>query len=223
MIHADTWVKELFTKLQAEFGSRLIYLGLQGSYRRGEATESSDIDIVTVLESMTPDDLERYRRVVRTQPDSTKACGFICGIKELRGWPRYEIFQLVQDTQDYWGVLAELAPSVTRQDIREFVRIGAANLYHELCHRYIYTEDAASPIKLTGCSKSVYYLVLNRHYLRTGYFCRTRAELAAACDTPESQVMQSAVRLSAGVADDESFRRDFTLLLEWCQNILQEE
>ncbi|MBQ9141799.1 MAG: nucleotidyltransferase domain-containing protein [Lachnospiraceae bacterium] len=29
-----------------EFGDRLLYVGLQGSYLRGEATESSDIDIM---------------------------------------------------------------------------------------------------------------------------------------------------------------------------------
>ena len=56
---------ELLPQLQQAFGARLCYLGLQGSYRRGEATESSDIDVVVLLESVGLDDLDTYRSIVR--------------------------------------------------------------------------------------------------------------------------------------------------------------
>jgi hypothetical protein len=36
------WVREVLVRLQAAFGSRLLYLGLQGSRRRGDAGEMSD-------------------------------------------------------------------------------------------------------------------------------------------------------------------------------------
>ena len=50
MVSIETWMEELAGKLAGEFGPRLLFLGLQGSYGRGEANEDSDIDVVTVLD-----------------------------------------------------------------------------------------------------------------------------------------------------------------------------
>ena len=52
MFHPDTYIAALTEKLRAAFGDRLVYIGLQGSYLRGEATESSDIDIMVVVDAM---------------------------------------------------------------------------------------------------------------------------------------------------------------------------
>ena len=57
MFHPDTYIASLINLLQPVFGERLIYVGLQGSYLRGEATETSDIDIMAVIRDMTVADL----------------------------------------------------------------------------------------------------------------------------------------------------------------------
>ena len=49
MICVDTYISELIQLLKSKFDSRLCYVGLQGSYLRGEATDSSDIDIMVVI------------------------------------------------------------------------------------------------------------------------------------------------------------------------------
>ena len=41
------WCTLLAKKLKEAFGETLYFLGLQGSYRRGEATPDSDIDAVS--------------------------------------------------------------------------------------------------------------------------------------------------------------------------------
>ena len=79
MFHPDTYIAALTEKLRAAFGDRLVYIGLQGSYLRGEATETSDIDVMVVLRRMTPADLSAYRRAIEELPDAEKSCGFICG------------------------------------------------------------------------------------------------------------------------------------------------
>ena len=58
MINAETWMADLLPQLLQTFGARLRYLGLQGSYRRGEATEASDIDVVVLLDVVALDDLD---------------------------------------------------------------------------------------------------------------------------------------------------------------------
>ena len=54
MVDIKSWMGELLGKLQAVFGERLLYLGQQGSYLRGEATEQSDIDVMIVLDRVDP-------------------------------------------------------------------------------------------------------------------------------------------------------------------------
>lgn len=38
MIELESWLKAYADRMEAAFGERLVLLGLQGSYRRGEAT-----------------------------------------------------------------------------------------------------------------------------------------------------------------------------------------
>ena len=53
MVNIEHYISTLLDLLRQQFGSRLLYLGLQGSYLRGEATENSDLDIVVILDSLT--------------------------------------------------------------------------------------------------------------------------------------------------------------------------
>ena len=46
------WAKMLAEKALAHFGARVWFMGLQGSVRRGAATESSDIDFVLILDRL---------------------------------------------------------------------------------------------------------------------------------------------------------------------------
>jgi len=38
----DEWIDKLISKIKNEFGDRLSFIGLQGSYKRKEADDSSD-------------------------------------------------------------------------------------------------------------------------------------------------------------------------------------
>ena len=60
MFQPDSYISALLTLLKNAFSNRLLYMGLQGSYLRGEATENSDIDIMVVVETMTIADLDAY-------------------------------------------------------------------------------------------------------------------------------------------------------------------
>ena len=50
MLDANACMNDLAPRLRDAFGARLVYLGLQGSYARGEADERSDLDVMCVLE-----------------------------------------------------------------------------------------------------------------------------------------------------------------------------
>ena len=50
MIDITNWMQYFTQKLNETFENRVWFVGLQGSYARGEATETSDIDIVVILD-----------------------------------------------------------------------------------------------------------------------------------------------------------------------------
>ena len=132
------YVKTLTGALKAEFGDRLLYVGLQGSCMRGEAGENSDIDIMAVLDSLSPADMDAYRRVVKSLEYADRSCGFLCGRGELAGWNRCEICHLLHTTLDCFGELSKLVPEYTRADVLAYVQIMTGNLYHALCHSRVH-------------------------------------------------------------------------------------
>lgn len=91
MVDIDAWMGDFLPRLKKTFGPRLLFLGLQGSYGRGEADEDSDIDVVCVLDRVALADLDAYRTLARRMPEGEKACGFLCGAEELKHWPKYEL------------------------------------------------------------------------------------------------------------------------------------
>ena len=53
MIDMKVWTERFLTALDGCFGDRVWFVGLQGSYGRGEAGPDSDIDMVVILDRVT--------------------------------------------------------------------------------------------------------------------------------------------------------------------------
>ena len=64
MIRIEEYTQKLIDLLKHAFSDRLVYVGLQGSYLRQEATDTSDIDIMAVIDDLDFADLDRYRSVL---------------------------------------------------------------------------------------------------------------------------------------------------------------
>ena len=83
MIQIEKYLETLTALLQDSFGSRLFYVGLQGSYLRGEATVDSDVYIMAVIDRLDVPDLDTYRSCIQAAVYADKACGFLCGKEDL--------------------------------------------------------------------------------------------------------------------------------------------
>ncbi|MBO4914945.1 MAG: nucleotidyltransferase domain-containing protein, partial [Oscillospiraceae bacterium] len=79
MFDLDSYLNDLISSCQAAFGDRLLYVGLQGSYLRGEAHENSDIDVMVILDQFSVQDMDRYREILKRIGFYERSCGFICG------------------------------------------------------------------------------------------------------------------------------------------------
>ena len=165
MFSIEEYIESLTAELQACFGKRLLYLGLQGSYLRDEATESSDIDIMVILENMSVTDLDNYRKILVKVGNYERSCGFICGREEMQRWNPLEVCQLLHTTKDYYGRLADYMPPCTAEDQRNYVKLSLGNLFHELCHRYIHAARERNVSAFPYTCKSVFFILQNMHYL----------------------------------------------------------
>ena len=220
MIDGRKWVNELKGKLVAAFGERLLFVGFQGSYKRGEATEESDIDVVTILDRLELDDLKIYRGLVQGMPDREKACGFIAGKGEMASWPKHEIFQMERETEALHGSLKGLLPAVGRADAEESVRIAASGLYHLLCHTYLYGSDDEKEAVLKATYKSAFFTLQLLHYLATGTYCGTKTELLAELPGEQRQLLETSIE-----ARRRDFKTDmdahFEKLIHWTSDIMR--
>lgn len=217
MLDINEYTSSLTSRLLDIFGDRLVYVGLQGSYLRVEADENSDVDIMTVIDELKPKDLENYKSALT---DDVRDCGFICGKNELAHWNPLEICQLTHTTRDIYGSLMPLVPPYTTEDEINYIKFSLGALYHELCHRYIYTSTENCAEKLPYTFKSAFFILQNLYFIRTGDFINSKAELSSRLDGCERELMLTAKTMSDGGAYD--FERAFELIFSWCQKSIAE-
>lgn len=187
MFDIDKWSGEFCRRLQNEFKGRLRFVGLQGSYKRGEATDSSDIDMVVILDEVSPRDLQCYRKLIAQMPYSHKACGFISGVEILKNWPRFDVFQLYCDTKAFIGTLSDFIAPFDTDEIRQAVVAGASAIYHAAAHSLVFDpvpEEAAKPL-----CKSAFFVIRCERFLQTGAYPETKAEAFLSADERERRFL----------------------------------
>lgn len=189
MVDIEVWMGELAEKLTGRFGDRLLFLGLQGSYGRGEAGEDSDIDVVTVLDRVELEDLDEYRAAVRGMPEGEKACGFLCGAAELKSWPKYDLCQLARDVRAYRGELGPLLPPLGREDLAQAAAIGASGIYHAAVHTYLYAPKDNWPGFLKEAHKGAFFALRALYELRTGESVRAKRDLLPRLSGDEREIL----------------------------------
>ena len=208
----DEYLKSLISECRSAFENRLLYIGLQGSYLRGEANENSDIDIMMLLDHLTVKDMDQYRIILEKVGYSDKACGFICGRNEITRWNPLEICQLKHTTKDLYGTLTDYLPEASRKDEINYVKFSLGNLYHELCHRYIHATHDKNVMKLRGTCKGLFFLIQNMYYLESGRFVLTKRELKELVSDEDCMILSM-----AELPDGYDFHEAFSAVFHWCQ------
>ena len=212
MFDLNRYLDDLILNCQSAFGERLLYVGLQGSWLRGEAHENSDIDVMVILDRFSVQDMDAYRGILKEIGFYDKSCGFICGKDEMKRWNPLEVCQLRHMTQDLLGVLADYLPPATREDEINYVKLSLGNLYHELCHRYIHADRDRNTARFRNACKSVFYLIQNLHFLESGRFVISKKELKETVAQEDRTILEL-----AELPDDYDFDQAFSSLFGWCQ------
>ena len=191
------------------FNDNLLFLGIQGSYGRGEAKETSDIDPVIILQHCGKDEILRYRSYVDTLPEKDILCGFISSIEELRAWESADRAQLILDTKPVYRDLAELCPRITRDDIRRAVQQGACAIYHASSHNILH---ARNWLILPELYKSARFTIRMKQYLQTGVYVSALRDLTAIVGEEEKAILET---------QNPSTEDDAFMLLEWVSKTMR--
>lgn len=215
MIEINEYIKNIENKLKQKFGSRLLYLGLQGSYMRNEATENSDIDLMVIVDDLIVNDLKNYKNIILFENHYEKSCGFISGKEEMLHWNPLEICHLKNTTKDIFGKLSDFLPEYTQTDQVNYIKLSLNNLYHELCHRYIHSDIKENIASLPYTYKNVFFILQNIYFIKNNVFITTKKELTEKLVGDDKLIMKTAVKLSETPEYD--FDDAYNLIFSWCQ------
>ena len=218
MFRVDEYLNKLIISMKDVFGGRLLYVGLQGSYLRKEATENSDIDIMVIIDNLSVQDLDSYREIITQMEYYEKSCGFICGMDEFSKWNPLELCHILYSTKDYYGKLALLMPEYSEADIINYIKLSLGNMYHEMCHRYLHADRTQNYQQLPATYKNVFFILQNIYYLKTGVFCLTKKELLCKPDEVDKEIMTLSLEINSN--ETYNFELAFEKLFLWCQKTL---
>ena len=217
MIEMNAWMCSFLRALDDTFGQRIWFVGLQGSYARGEATEYSDIDIVVIFDMLSVEDIQAYKKMLDTLPHREKICGFLSGKNELLHWEPSDLFQFYYDTQPIRGTLDELLPLLDDATVERAIKIGACNIYHGCVHNMLHEKSEEI---LWGLYKSASFVVQAIAFRQAGEYIRCQKDLLSIVSSDERVIFETFLTLKNGGAMDFDFMSE--ALFAWAKKQIEE-
>ena len=215
MIELAPWLERFARLLRETFGNRVWFAGLQGSYARGEATDSSDIDPVVILDVLTQEDIASYDAMLNSLGRRDLVCGFLSGKDELLHWEPSELFQFCRDTKPVIGSLDEVLALVKPGDIDRAVRTGACGVYHACVHNMLYEKDVEI---LRGLYKTATFTIRATTCSRTGTYCSRLDELLQHTSAADREIVRAYLAMKSGAPVD--FAHASKTLFAWAKEII---
>ena len=214
MIDMTSWMNTFLRTLHETFADRVWFVGLQGSYGRGEATETSDIDIVVILDELSAMDIQTYHHMLDTLSLRELICGFLSGKKEIMNWEPSDLFQFCHDTTPIQGSLDAVMAAIDESAVNRAIKIGACNIFHGCVHNMLHekSEDI-----LRGLYKAASFVVQAIAFRQMKHYIRHQKELLEIVSSEERIIVETFLHLKNGGTADFNFmsERLFTWSKKW--------
>ncbi len=199
MIDITTWMHSFLLALEDTFTNRVWFVGLQGSYGRCEATETSDIDIVVILDELSATDIQAYHDMLDCLSHRELICGFLSGKTEIMNWEPSDLFQFCHDTTPIIGSLDEIMAVIDESAVSRAIKIGACNIFHGCVHNMLHEK---SDDILRGLYKSASFVVQAIVFKQTGRYMKQQEELRIVAAPNEQIIINTFLRLKNGATVD---------------------
>ncbi len=195
MIDINNWINTFLNALNDTFGDRACFVGLQGSYGRGEAHDTSDIDMVVILDHLSASDIHVYNAMLDGLPHRELICGFLSGKDELLNWESSDLFQFYYDTTPIKGSIEELLDVIDEAAVSRAIKIGACNIYHGCVHNMLHEKSADI---LRGLYKSASFVVQAIVFKQTGKYIKDQKEVLQIASYDERGIVETFLDLKSG-------------------------
>ena len=217
MIEISSWMNSFLQTLDHTFGSRVWFVGLQGSYGRGEATESSDIDVVVILDELSAMDIQTYNTMLDTLTHRELICGFLSGKQEIVNWEPSDLFQFCHDTTPIKGSLKEVMAAIDECSVNRAIKIGACNIFHGCVHNMLYekSEDI-----LRGLYKSAAFVIQAIAFKQTGTYIKHQQDLLPNVSSDERIIVETCMKLKNRESVDFNYASE--ALFSWSKKWIAE-
>ena len=210
MTDIELWMNTFLCAVNDTFADRVWFVGLQGSYGRGEATETSDIDVVIILDQLSATDIQAYNAMLDGLPYRELICGFLSGKDELLNWESSDLFQFYYDTTPIKGSLNELLSVIDESAVDRAIQIGVCNIYHGCVHNMLHEK---SKDILKGLYKSASFVVQAIAFKQTGNYIKHLKDLLGVVSSDEQEIVYTFVNLKNGGMID--FDLMSSILFDW--------
>ncbi len=217
MIDITAWMCTFLRTLQETFANRVWFVGLQGSYGRGEARDTSDIDVVVILDELSAGDIHAYHDMLDTLPHRDLICGFLSGKSEILNWEPSDLFQFCHDTTPIKGSLDEVLAVVDESAVDRAIKIGSCNIFHGCVHNMLYEKDEDI---LRGLYKSASFVVQAIAFKQTGSYIRHQKDLLQVVSSDERVILETFRGVKNGGTVE--FNSMSEVLFDWAKKWISE-
>ena len=217
MIDITVWMQKFLQILNETFRDRVWFVGLQGSYGRGEATETSDIDVVVILDELSAMDIHTYNTMLDVLPHRELICGFLSGKDEILNWESSDLFQFCYDTTPIKGSLDEVLAVVDKSAVNRAIKLGACNIFHGCVHNMLYEKNEDI---LRGLYKSASFVVQAIAFKQTGNYISHQKDLLQVVSSDERSIVETFLNLKIGGTVD--FNSMSETLFAWSKKWIAE-
>ena len=217
MIDITAWMCTFMQTLQETFANRVWFVGLQGSYGRGEARDTSDIDVVVILDELSAGDIHAYHDMLDTLPHRDLICGFLSGKREILNWEPSDLFQFCHDTTPIKGSLDEVLAVVDESAVDRAIKIGSCNIFHGCVHNMLYEKDEDI---LRGLYKSASFVVQAIAFKQIGSYIRHQKDLIQVVSPDERAILETFRAVKNGGTVE--FHSMSEVLFDWARKWISE-
>lgn len=218
LIDITVWINQFLQTINEIFGNRVWFVGLQGSYSRGEAKETSDIDIVVILDELSVADIQTYNTMLDSLPHRELICGFLSGKEDILNWEPSDLFQFYHDTTPIKGNLDELLALIDNKAVDRAIKIGVCNIFHSCIHNMLYEKSEEI---LKGLYKSASFVVHAICFKQTGKYESRQKDLLSIISSNEHAIIETFLSLRNGETVD--FDEMSEALFIWAKKWLNKE
>ena len=195
MIDITVLINQFLQTVNKTFGDRVWFVGLQGSYGRGEATETSDIDIVVILDELSVVDIQTYNTMLDSIPYRELLCGFLSGKEDILNWAPSDLFQFCYDTTPIKGSIDELLLLIDDTTVDSAIKISVCNIFHGCVHNMLYEKSEEI---LKGLYKSASFVVQAICFKQTGQYISRQKDLLSIVSSDERVIIETFFSLKNG-------------------------